>query len=81
MVTSAFLFGVLSLILVGAQFRSRQEGFTLVEVASALAELDVPSQCANIKKQSPDGIATEDATWEKKIVSLAEGSVLHMSDC
>ena len=64
--TSAILFVFLTIILVAAQFRKGRVAFTLVNVAAALADSDVP-------KKSVEMTEFKAGTGERKVLKLVPG--------
>ena len=66
MITSAILFSFLAIALVAAQFRKGRVPFTLVNVAAALADSDVP-------QKSVDMTQFKAGTGERKALKLVPG--------
>ena len=61
-ITSTILFALLTLALVAAQFRTGREAFTLIDVAAALEDSDVPRMCGEMKQLAGVG--------DRKILTL-----------
>jgi hypothetical protein len=66
-ITSAILFAFLTIALVAAQFRKGRVAFTLVNVAAALADSDVPQKCMEMT-QFKAGMG------ERKVLKLVPGA-------
>ena len=65
-ITSAILFAFLTIALVAAQFRKGRVPFTLVNVAAALANSDVPQKSAEMTEFKA-------GTGERKVLKLVPG--------
>ena len=65
-ITSAILFAFLMITLVAAQFRKGRVAFTLVNVAAALADSDVPQKSAEMAQFKA-------GTGERKVLKLVPG--------
>jgi hypothetical protein len=65
-ITSAILFAFLMIVLVATQFRKGQVAFTLVNVAAALADSDVP-------QKSVEMVQFKAGTGERKVLKLVPG--------
>jgi hypothetical protein len=65
-ITSAILFTFLTIALVAAQFRKGRVAFTLVNVAAALADSDVPQKCLEMTEFKA-------GTGERKALKLVPG--------
>ena len=65
-ITSAILFAFLTIVLVAAQFRKGRATFTLVNVAAALADSDVPQKSVEMAQ-------FREGTGERKVLKLVPG--------
>ena len=66
--TSAILFAFLTIALVAAQFRKKQVAFTLVNVAAALADSDVPQKSVEMTQFKASA-----GDRERKVLKLVPG--------
>lgn len=66
-IASTFLFATLTVAFVIAQFRKGRGAFTLVEVAAAVADSDVPKKCAEMKQRE---VGVEGTIVERKMLEL-----------
>ena len=64
---SLVLFVFLTIALVAAQFRKRQDAFTFVNVAAALADSEVPQKCVDMTQFKAAG------TGERKVLKFVTG--------